>query len=95
MPKSPAKPALTLLQRAMLVGRKPSPSWVDKLPQDLRDELDATVDELVRNGTGDVNMAALSRTVVEECETRGIAHPKEQRITRWFTERIQEKRGAK
>lgn len=92
MPKG--RITFNLLDAAKAAGQKPRACWVDRLPQDLRQEVDKTADALANGARAQVNLEAVSRVLVEECQRRNIdIGVKPQAVSKYFRDRVQARRA--
>lgn len=94
--KAVAKPAVgfNLLATAIALPPKPKPSWVDRLPSDLKFEIDGAVTAMAAGQH--VPLESLARALLDECQSRKIdVGVKSQSITRYFRDRVASIQGAR
>lgn len=94
--KPVVKPAgrFNLLAAARTAGRITPPNWLDKLPQDLRDEVHDTVAAIAARPAGDFNLSAVSRVLIDECQRRKVEHPTLQTVSCYFRSHTEKARRA-
>ncbi len=93
--KSEEKPqGFGLLEAARGMGWNRQEKWVERLPPDLRKEVNDTITTLANEPIGSVGFNALARVLMVELDRLGVEHPKEQSISRYFSDAITKLRKA-
>jgi|DEB19_MinimDraft_3_1074340.scaffolds.fasta_scaffold42210_2 hypothetical protein len=71
-----------VLSKATRIKR--TPSWCDRLPDDLRQELLAIRDEFQAGQMGDMAMGELARGIIASMQDRGHSMPKPRQVVLWL-----------